>query len=73
MSAIRVGRHAGATVLPDPLAGVRAATASMVTTLARWLHNRAGQRQLSALSDDQLRDLGIARADIGRVAWHGRA
>lgn len=73
MSAIRVDRHAGATVLPDPLAGVRAATATLATTLARWLRNRAGEHRLAALSDDQLRDLGIARTDIRRVAWHGRA
>jgi uncharacterized protein YjiS (DUF1127 family) len=37
--------------------------------IARHLRNRRGERQLAAMSDHQLHDLGITRGDIGRVAW----
>jgi len=74
MNATRVERHAGAAVLPDLELGAlaRGAVIAVAVMAARWLRNRAAERQLSELSDFQLRDLGIGRADIARVAWHGR-
>jgi uncharacterized protein YjiS (DUF1127 family) len=36
--------------------------------LRRWLRSRETTRQLSALSDRELSDIGIARHDITRVA-----
>lgn len=39
--------------------------------LAAWRRHR-DEQVLQALSDHQLRDLGISRADISQVAQHGR-
>jgi uncharacterized protein YjiS (DUF1127 family) len=74
MNATHVDRHAGAAALPDLDLGARArgAVNALAAMAARWLRNRAAERQMSELSDFQLRDLGIGRADIARVAWHGR-
>lgn len=74
MSAVRVERHAGASSLADLELGecARSTASAMIEIAARWLRNRAAERQLTELSDAQLNDLGIARADISRVAWHGR-
>ncbi len=43
------------------------------TATRRYLRNRRGERELRALADAHLRDLGITRGDIARVAWHGDA
>jgi uncharacterized protein YjiS (DUF1127 family) len=34
-----------------------------------WRRYNAGLSELSNLSDDELADIGISRADIYRVAW----
>ena len=39
----------------------------MLTTLKTWSQRREAMRQLSALSDRALADLGILRSDIGAV------
>jgi uncharacterized protein YjiS (DUF1127 family) len=39
--------------------------------LRRWLRSRETARQLSALSDRELSDIGIARHDIAQVASQG--
>ena len=72
MSAIRVGRLAGAAELPNPWHGASAAAAGLLAAVTRRMRNRAGERELAALSDAQLRDLGIVRSEIAHVAWHGR-
>ncbi|WP_201863990.1 DUF1127 domain-containing protein [Microvirga soli] len=40
----------------------------VLSGLRRWLLARETARQLSALSDRELSDIGIARYDITRVA-----
>jgi uncharacterized protein YjiS (DUF1127 family) len=40
----------------------------VLSSLRRWLRARETARQLSALSDRELSDIGIARHDIPRVA-----
>jgi uncharacterized protein YjiS (DUF1127 family) len=39
--------------------------------LRRWLRARETARQLNALSDRELSDIGIARHDIAQVARQG--
>ncbi|MBM1173637.1 DUF1127 domain-containing protein [Microvirga arabica] len=39
--------------------------------LRRWLRARETARQLSALSDRELSDIGIARHDVAQVARQG--
>jgi uncharacterized protein YjiS (DUF1127 family) len=43
----------------------------VVSGLRRWLRARETARQLNALSDRELSDIGIARHDIAQVARHG--
>jgi uncharacterized protein YjiS (DUF1127 family) len=43
----------------------------VVSGLRRWLRFRETARQLNALSDRELSDIGIARHDIAQVARHG--
>jgi uncharacterized protein YjiS (DUF1127 family) len=43
----------------------------VVSGLRRWLRARETARQLNALSDRELSDIGIARQDIAQVARHG--
>jgi uncharacterized protein YjiS (DUF1127 family) len=72
MTAIRLPRQAESVVLPD-FRGRAVGFLDLVgARVGRWLRNRRAQRQLSAMSDDQLRDIGITRADIVRAAWRGR-
>ncbi|MDP8917481.1 MAG: DUF1127 domain-containing protein [Pseudomonadota bacterium] len=40
----------------------------VLSSLRRWLRSRETARQLNALSDRELSDIGIARHDITRVA-----
>jgi uncharacterized protein YjiS (DUF1127 family) len=40
----------------------------VLSSLHRWLRSRETARQLRALSDRELSDIGIARHDIARVA-----
>jgi uncharacterized protein YjiS (DUF1127 family) len=40
----------------------------LLSGLRRWLRARETARQLSALSDRELSDIGITRHDITRVA-----
>jgi uncharacterized protein YjiS (DUF1127 family) len=40
----------------------------VLSGLRRWLHARETARQLNALSDRDLSDIGIARHDIAQVA-----
>jgi uncharacterized protein YjiS (DUF1127 family) len=42
-----------------------------LSSLRRWLRSRATARQLHALSDRELSDIGIARHDIAQVARQG--
>lgn len=40
----------------------------VVAALSAWNEIRATRRELSRLSDRELADIGLVRADIGRVA-----
>jgi uncharacterized protein YjiS (DUF1127 family) len=40
----------------------------ILSSLRRWLRARETARQLHALSDRELSDIGLARHDIARVA-----
>jgi uncharacterized protein YjiS (DUF1127 family) len=43
----------------------------VLSRLHRWLRIRETARQLNALSDRELSDIGIARHDIAQVARQG--
>jgi uncharacterized protein YjiS (DUF1127 family) len=43
----------------------------LISGLCRWLRARETARQLSALSDRELSDIGIARHEIAQVARQG--
>ncbi len=40
----------------------------MFKALITWHHQRETERQLSMLTDRELNDIGIERADIGQIA-----
>ena len=44
----------------------------LLASFSRWLRYRDTVRQLSDLSDRELRDLGIHRGNIHAAAWSGR-
>lgn len=44
----------------------------ILSSLRQWLRSRETARQLSALSDRELSDIGISRHDIAQVARQGR-
>jgi uncharacterized protein YjiS (DUF1127 family) len=39
--------------------------------IATWREHRSTIKQLNALSDKELADIGISRADIDRLVWLG--
>ncbi len=45
---------------------------TILTGINRWLRYRETVRQLSGLTDRELRDLGVHRSDIAAVAWSSR-
>lgn len=44
----------------------------VLSSLPRWLSARGTARQLNALSDRELSDIGIARHDIARMVRQAR-
>ena len=44
----------------------------VLSSLRQWIRARETARQLSALSDRELSDIGIARHDIAHIARQGR-
>jgi uncharacterized protein YjiS (DUF1127 family) len=44
----------------------------ILSSLGRWLRSRETARQLSALSDRELSDIGLSRGDIYQAARQGR-
>jgi uncharacterized protein YjiS (DUF1127 family) len=44
----------------------------VLSSLPRWLRSRETARELRALSDRELSDIGISRHDIARVAQQTR-
>jgi uncharacterized protein YjiS (DUF1127 family) len=40
-----------------------------VNYLATWRNHREAVKQLNTLTDAQLKDIGINRADIDRIIW----
>ena len=45
---------------------------AVLSGLPRWLQARETARELNALSDRELSDIGTTRHDITQVAWQGR-
>lgn len=56
---VRLSLHTAPMALPSVVSRIVAAAHD-------WFRNRADRRQLSALSDDMLRDLGLSRGDVER-------
>ncbi|HEX2526628.1 MAG TPA: DUF1127 domain-containing protein [Geminicoccus sp.] len=54
--------------LVHPWAGL----ARLVTSIRRMYRAQRAIRELAALDDHLLRDLGLTRNDIERMAWSGR-
>jgi uncharacterized protein YjiS (DUF1127 family) len=46
--------------------------ALILSSIRRWLRYRDALRELSALSERQLSDIGLSRGDIARAARQGR-
>ena len=42
---------------------------SIIRLIAAWRRYSASLRELSALGDRDLADIGISRSDIPRIAW----
>jgi uncharacterized protein YjiS (DUF1127 family) len=79
----RPGRHWHQPALPcellDPIAAIanavngvlfrlRATTQRIASTLTLWAERERSRRELEALSDYTLRDVGLTRADVWREA-----
>ena len=65
---------AGAAALAAEFAAVALATAGKWwRAYARWRERRAAVRELHALDDRMLRDLGISRSEIEWVVWSQEA
>ena len=72
MTAIRLARQPEILALPD-FQGRAAGILDLVgAQVGRWVRNRRAERQMSEMTDEQLHDIGITRADVARAAWHGR-
>jgi uncharacterized protein YjiS (DUF1127 family) len=74
----RAGRHAAGAAAGSPAQAKSAA--SVVTRFGAWiaaaiadeLRIRRDMRQLSAMDDCMLEDIGLTRADIGAAVRYGR-
>jgi uncharacterized protein YjiS (DUF1127 family) len=44
---------------------------ALISAFAGWRRYRAAVRQLAELDDRSLRDIGLNRTEIKRVAWTG--
>jgi uncharacterized protein YjiS (DUF1127 family) len=51
----------------------REGLAHAAAAVARWHRLRRDTRQLMALSDRMLRDVGLSRGEVEHAVWHGRA
>ena len=72
MTAIRLDRQMGMLALPEPARRASGTLSALGLRAMRWLRNRRAERLMSSVSDERLRDMGITRAEIARVVWHGR-
>ncbi|TCM84416.1 DUF1127 domain-containing protein [Rhodovulum steppense] len=66
MTVIPLNRRPPAT--HHPSGGLRAQIAGLVGRLAAWNDARATRKLLSRLSDRELDDIGLNRAEIDRIA-----
>jgi uncharacterized protein YjiS (DUF1127 family) len=74
----QAGRHAAGAASASP-AGVKG-VADVVTRFVAWiavaiaeeLRIRRDMRQLRAMDESMLKDIGLTRADIGTAVRHGR-
>jgi uncharacterized protein YjiS (DUF1127 family) len=46
--------------------------ANLIRAFAAWRRYRNGLKELAALDDRGLQDIGLYRSEIQRAAWHGR-
>jgi len=46
--------------------------ANLIRAFAAWRRYRTGLKELAALDDRALRDIGLNRTQLQRAAWHGR-
>jgi uncharacterized protein YjiS (DUF1127 family) len=73
-----MGRQAAGAASGSPMAAKGVAdivirfVARIAAALAEELHIRRDMRQLRAMDDDMLEDIGLTRADIGSVVRYGR-
>ena len=51
----------------NSLLATRQRSASYLSRLSRWMQERREIHMLDRMSDAQLKDIGISRADIGRA------
>ena len=66
-------RPFGAVIARNGFAGVvTAIVARIVAAIAEELRIRRDMRELRAMDDDMLEDIGLTRADIGSVVRYGR-
>ncbi|WP_342362902.1 DUF1127 domain-containing protein [Terrarubrum flagellatum] len=45
--------------------------ATIIRKINEWTRYRRNMRELVGLTDRELDDIGITRADINRIAWEG--
>ena len=62
-------RHSGAS---NPASRLSLVVAHTVAALARWYRIRRDTRQVLALSDHMLKDIGLGRSEIGSAVRLGR-
>jgi len=66
-------RPFGASIARKGLAGVvTGVVARIVAAIAEELRIRRDMRELGAMDDGMLKDIGLARADIGSAVRYGR-
>lgn len=68
MSSVYEGRTTPLFVGRHVTAPVGEALGALLRPVLAWSRRRATERALGALDDQQLRDVGVARSDIARVA-----
>jgi uncharacterized protein YjiS (DUF1127 family) len=70
---VAASRPFGAPVARPPLAGVVTWTVGRIAAaIANELRIRRDMRQLMAMDDHMLKDIGLTRADIGAAVRYGR-
>jgi uncharacterized protein YjiS (DUF1127 family) len=66
-------RHRPATIIDALLAAAIHALAWLIGVIANELRMRRDMRQLAAMDDHMLKDIGLHRCEIGACVRHGRS